>query len=255
MWRTEALQRSLDGIDGHGIRPVLRAAPAAAAAVPVDMARADSRERPRRHSDSESRRDRFRESASAAAWAVLNRLDLAIVLLHPDRRILLANAAATRVQARGDCFHRCGRKLQLVDRQCQYALEGFLGEAATARTPVHGPLCVAGRDNGSGCYFLFAEWLDVPSERDFIAAVQIHEPRSAGRLEPDLLGMLYGLTRMESRLVAALYAAPILQVAADQCEMALNTAKTHLKHVFAKCGVHSKAELLRLLARGPRIQG
>jgi hypothetical protein len=255
MWQTDALQQSLDAIDGHGIRSVLRASPAAPAALPIEMAHADRRQRLRRHSESESGRGRVREFASAAAWAVLNRLDLAIVLLRPDRRVLLANTAATRVQARGDCFHVCSRKLQLVDRPCQHALESFLSEAATVRTQVHGPLCVAGSDNGSGCYFLFAEWLDLPSEREFIAAVQILEPRSAGRLDPDLIGTLYGLTRMESRLVVALYATPILQVAADQCGMALNTAKTHLKHVFAKCGVHSKAELLRLLARGPRIQG
>jgi hypothetical protein len=236
MWRTDALQRSLDAIDGHGVRPVLRAPVAPATEAHVDMVRAVPRP----------------EFTSVAACAVLNSLDLPIILVQPDRRILLANAAAKRLQARGDCFHMGGRRLQLVDRQCQHALEVFLGEAASAQTPVHGPLCIAGRDNGSSCYFLFVEWLDVPSDHDCIATVQIHEPRQSGRLDPDMLAALYRLTRMESMLVAALYDAPILQVAADRCGISLNTAKTHLKHVFAKCRVHSKAELLRLLARGPR---
>jgi DNA-binding CsgD family transcriptional regulator len=236
MWRTDALQRSLDGIDGHGIRPVLRTALSTAPDAAIDMAPPE----------------RVQEFASAAACAVLNRLELAIILLHPDRRVLLANAAATRLQARGDCFNMSCRKLQLVDRQCQHALEAFLGEAATARTPVHGPLCVSGRDNGSSYYFLFAEWLELPAVRDGITSLQIHEPRRAGRLDPGLLAALYGLTKMQSTLVVALYAAPILQLAADQCGISLNTAKTHLKHVFAKCGVHSKVELLRLLALGPR---
>jgi DNA-binding CsgD family transcriptional regulator len=44
----------------------------------------------------------------------------------------------------------------------------------------------------------------------------------------------------------------VLQTAADRCGIGMNTAKTHLKHVFTKCGVCSKAELLRLLALGPR---
>ena len=123
---------------------------------------------------------------------------------------------------------------------------------ATALSSSSGPLCIASHDNGSSCYFLVAEWLECPPASEGIASVQIHEPRLPGKLDPDQLGTLYGLTRMESSLVVALYCAPVLQMAADQCGIALNTAKTHLKRVFAKCGVHSKAELLRLLALGPR---
>ena len=122
MWHTEALQRSLDGIDGHGIRPVLRPSPPAAAA-PIEMARVDRRQPPHpRHRS---------ELASAAARAALDRIDLAIVLLHPDRRVLLSNSAALRAQARGDCFHIRAQKLHLADRQCQHALDAFLAKGAT----------------------------------------------------------------------------------------------------------------------------
>ncbi len=173
--------------------------------------------------------------------------------MHEDRRVLLSNAAALRTQARGDCFHVRTQKLHLVDRACQHALEAFLAKGTTTPSSPNGPISVASRDQGSSCYFLFAEWLEFPSACDGIASLQIHEPRLAGQMDPDLLGKLYGLTKMESSLVVALYSAPILQIAADHCGIALNTAKTHLKHVFTKCGVHSKAELLRLLALGPRI--
>jgi DNA-binding CsgD family transcriptional regulator len=254
MWQAEALQRSLDGIDGHGIRPVLRLSPPAAAA-PIEMAREERRQRPRRHSPPASGPVYLKELASAAARAALDRIDLAIVLLHPDRRVLLSNSAAHRAQARGDCFHIRAQKLQLADRPCQKALEEFLAKGTTKPSSPNGPICVASRDEGSSCYFLFAEWLEFPAACDGIASLQIHEPRLAGQLDPEMLGALYGLTRMESALVVALYSAPILQIAADHCGIALNTAKTHLKHVFAKCGVHSKAELLRLLALGPRIPG
>ncbi len=252
MWHTEALQRSLDGIDGHGIRPVLRASPPSLAA-PTEMARVDRRQQPRRHTPPASGRAYLTELASAAARAALDHIDLAIVLLHADRRVLLSNSAALRAQARGDCFHIRAQKLHLADRPCQHALEEFLAKGATTPPSPNGPICVASRDNGSSCYFLFAEWLRFPSACGDIASLQIHEPRLAGQMDPDLLGKLYGLTKMESSLVVALYSAPILQIAADQCGIALNTAKTHLKHVFTKCGVHSKAELLRLLALGPRM--
>lgn len=251
MWQTDALQQSLDAIDGYGVRPVLRPSPPTTAA-PIEIARVDRRQQPRRHPNPASGRVYLKELASAAARAALDRIDLAIVLLHPDRRVLLSNSAALRAQARSDCFHIRAQKLHLADRHSQHALEVFLAKGATAPSSSNGPICVASRDNGSSCYFLFAEWLEFPTACDGIASVQIHEPRLAGQLDPDMLGTLYGLTRMESSLVVALYSAPILQIAADQCCISLNTAKTHLKHVFAKCGVHSKAELLRLLALGPR---
>lgn len=254
MWHTETLQRSLDSIDGHGIRPVLRPAPLAAEA-PIDMARVDRRQHSRRHPNPASGRVYLKELASAAARAALDRIDLAIVLLHPDRRVLLSNSAALRAQARGDCFHIRAQKLHLADRYSQHALEVFLAKGATAPSSSTGPICVASLDKGSSGYFLLAEWLDFPTACDKIASLQIHEPRLARQLDPDLLGTLYGLTRTESSLVVALYSIPILQIAADHCGIALNTAKTHLKRVFAKCGVHSKAELLRLLALGPRILG
>ncbi len=251
MWQAEALQRSLDGIDGHGIRPVLRPSPPEAA-TPIEAARVDRRQHLSRHSEPAPGRGHLKELASAAARAALDHLDLAIVLLHGDRRVLLLNSSALRTQARGDCFHIRALKLHLVDRACQHALETFLAQGAAAHPAPNGPICVASRDKGSSCYFMFAEWLECPSACDGIASVQIHEPRLAGHLDPDLLCALYGLTRMESSLVVALFSAPVLQIAADHCGIALNTAKTHLKRVFAKCGVHSKAELLRLLALGPR---
>lgn len=255
MWQAGTLQGSLEGIDAHGIRPVLRPATTLAAPAPPDMARLDRRSGSRRHSDSEFGRVRPSELAFAAAHAALDRIDIAILLLHADRRVLLSNSAAMRTRARGDCFHVRAQRMNLVDIHGQRALEAFLGRSATLSAAPGAPICVASRDNGTSCYFLFAEWLDLPSACDGIASLQIHEPRLAGKLNPEALGTLYGLTRTESSLVAALYSTPLLQVAADQCGISLNTAKTHLKHVFAKCGVHSKAELLRLLALGPRIPG
>jgi DNA-binding CsgD family transcriptional regulator len=43
----------------------------------------------------------------------------------------------------------------------------------------------------------------------------------------------------------------IEQVAAV-LERSLNTVRTHLKHIFAKCDVQSQGELLQLLASEPQ---
>ncbi|MEX2148990.1 MAG: hypothetical protein WD793_02140 [Steroidobacteraceae bacterium] len=145
------------------------------------------------------------------------------------------------------------RRLKLVDLHQQRALDKFLSDQALDRAPSNGPLCVPGNSDGKHHYLLLAEWLDRASpDTELTASLLIYEPRLARQLSHELLVRLYGLTKMESQLVGELFQIPVLQVAAERCGVALNTAKTHLKHVFVKCGVSSKAELLRLLALGPR---
>jgi hypothetical protein len=266
MWQSMTLDQLLTSADDIGIRPVIRTSQAVESrqflqrakngSIPPaldETALMERRHQPRRHSDSGSSRSQLKEIASAAACAALDRLDLAIILLHSDRHVLLSNPAARRIATRGDCFRIAANRLQLIDQQNQRVLQIFLSDRTATNTGRGRPLCVSSRDDGAHCYFLFAEWLNVPSPRGSpIASLLIYEPHLAGQLSHELLAHLYGLTRMEARLVAALFVAPVLQTAADRCGITMNTAKTHLKHAFAKCGVCSKAELLRLLALGPR---
>lgn len=195
----------------------------------------------------------------AAHWAttavdaqtVLDRLDLPIVLTSPTRSVMFANDAARRIEARGDCIRLGGGRLKLVDTRDHHALESFLGSASTPVDPPRPRLCLGNHDMAARACLLIVEWLNrAASECDPVAILLVHEFRIA--IEPDLILHRYGLTRMEARLVAALFVDPVLRSAAERCSMTLNTAKTHLKHVFAKCAVGSKAELLRLVALAPR---
>jgi DNA-binding CsgD family transcriptional regulator len=184
---------------------------------------------------------------------MLDMLDLAIVLLRPDSRVMFANLSAKRLAARGDCLNFRAQQLHLVDGNEQGRLEKFL-QCRPGRQPTHHVARRAhGRDKGAYSYILHAVWLDQsPAGVSAIAALRVYEPHRQVRLSAEFLAGLYGLTPMESRLAASLFDAPALQEAADRCSIGLNTAKTHLKHVFVKCGVRSKAELLRVLALGPR---
>lgn len=253
MWQSGLLHDVLAGTEGAGIRPVIRAC------MPVALDRLDDMSPRNSHppsgscSESRPNQDFAKGMASAAACAALQRLDLAIVLLQSNRRVVLSNPAAMRVAARGDCFRLAARKLHLIDARNQHLLETFLNIQGPKDLALSASLCVSGPGGGGRRYVLFVAWLELPSLHDcHIASLLIYEPQLIGQLSPELLASLYGLTRMESRLVAALFVEPVLQTAADQCGITTNTAKTHLKHVFVKCGVCSKAELLRLLALGPR---
>jgi PAS domain-containing protein len=189
----------------------------------------------------------------AAACLLLARLDLAVVLFRPDRSVQFANPAALRLAARGDCFRIRRLRVLLTDRKEQARLEMFLNNRTTHGPSQYGPRSIPCREGGSHGYILHAEWLDAPTQgARAMVSLRVYEPFRTERLSPEFLGALYGLTRMESRLAASLFETPALQTAADHCGIGLNTAKTHLKQVFIKCSVCSKAQLLRVLALGPQ---
>ena len=59
-----------------------------------------------------------------------------------------------------------------------------------------------------------------------------------------VLQQIYGLTRAEIVLVQALASGPSLEEAAHVIGIAVNTARTHLKHIFIKTGAKRQSELI-----------
>jgi hypothetical protein len=265
MWRSNSLEGFLADMDTLECRRAYRTAPpmdpgssprhATLTLVrprSEDAAVTDRRGAPRRPGP-KAARSQVPGDLAAAAGALLNHLDHAIVLLDPRGYVRLANAAARRIAARGDCLRIRTRRVQLTERQAQAALEAFLNVGTMEDSLPNGPLCLCRRSNGPVRYVIVAAWLDSSaSVLQPLASLLIYEPYRVGRISSELLASLYGLTRMESQLASALYIVPRLDAAAARCGVTLNTAKTHLKRVFSKCAVSSKAELLRLLALGPR---
>ena len=67
----------------------------------------------------------------------------------------------------------------------------------------------------------------------------------------DVLTRLYGLTQTEGKLVQLLVGGSTLDDAAAHLAISVNTARTHLKHVFHKTGVNRQAELVHRIETGP----
>jgi len=78
----------------------------------------------------------------------------------------------------------------------------------------------------------------------------IHDPTITPNLSIDVLMTSYGLTKAEATLCDELFSGKTLEHACDSLHVSRNTAKTHLKQIFNKCGVNSQAALMRLLALG-----
>ena len=67
----------------------------------------------------------------------------------------------------------------------------------------------------------------------------------------DVLTRLYGLTQTEGKLVQMLIGGSTLDEAAKRLQISVNTARTHLKHVFHKTGINRQAELVHRIETGP----
>ena len=88
------------------------------------------------------------------------------------------------------------------------------------------------------------------SVRDAVVAIFVADPTGQMIGGPEVLEDLYQLTHSEAELVRLLAAGLSLDEAAEGRGVSLNTARSHLKHVFAKTGTSRQGELVRLVISG-----
>ncbi len=77
------------------------------------------------------------------------------------------------------------------------------------------------------------------------ALVLIVDPAKRPRVAPELVTRLLGLTPMESRVAVAVAAGRTVVGTADELGCAVYTARTHLKRIYRKLGIHKQTELVR----------
>jgi DNA-binding CsgD family transcriptional regulator/PAS domain-containing protein len=80
------------------------------------------------------------------------------------------------------------------------------------------------------------------------AIVFVADPDSRPQIGQDQLRNLYRLTSAEAAVAIAIARGVGLQAVADELEISLTTARTHLQHVFEKTSTRRQAELVRLIA-------
>ena len=98
-----------------------------------------------------------------------------------------------------------------------------------------------------------------PSQAKFnvnqgLAVLLIHDPKTLQELNTDLLKDYFNLTPAESTLAQSLFLGNSLPDTSEQLDISINTARTQLRSVFSKVGVHSQAALMREFAKSI-IQG
>lgn len=187
--------------------------------------------------------------------SVLDLLELAIVVLDADGHARYLNAAAHQMLQHTRALRVQGGKLKAHAPADEQALHKLL-KLASGAMPV------------AGSHRLMADaqrqWVitALPLRASHAAAAPWQRPMvmlTIGELDrrvaisPYTLKVLFSLSPAEARLALALAEGKELAQYAQEAGVAINTARTQLRHVFDKTGCRRQGDLLRLLHAIPAV--
>lgn len=195
-----------------------------------------------------------------AAEAVLDKLNRGIVIFDADGCVQFVNDAALRLMRGSDAIEVVDGRLAFADAACQARLAAYLRsscERADSSAEQGSIVMRVPAGAQAAPHRVLVSPLRTPADpatgaRDRRHVLMIYEPNAGLRLPLRILTELYGLSEAEAALAELLFEGESLEGAAQRLHISINTAKTHLHHVFVKCEVHSQGELLQLLSLGPR---
>ncbi len=178
-----------------------------------------------------------------------------VVLATHESQIIYANGAAEALMRlrRGLCCQQ-GRITTTSTRTTQKLQALISGASLPPNQALSGGSMILSGQNGEALFAVHVVPVSAKSSGRLtcdelpVAGLFIvdRNPEAATCERVDIFASLFGLTRAESRVLAALVSGKGLISAAERLEMAELTARTHLKHILAKTDTHRQAELMRL---------
>jgi DNA-binding CsgD family transcriptional regulator len=194
------------------------------------------------------------ESGLNAATGALDRFPTGIVAVGADARVILTNRAADAILERGDgLISRDG--LRAASRQETARLRNAIAAVCMQQgSGIQKPETVVQVDRPSGLKPFEVLVCPLPSHSPLrkgraVAALFITDPEEGATLDSRVLRQLFGLTPAEIRLCIALVKGKSVAEYAHEAAISSNTARTHVKRVYAKTGVRRQSELVRLLLK------
>jgi DNA-binding NarL/FixJ family response regulator len=193
---------------------------------------------------------------SKALATAMNALPVGIAIVSENMTVQHMNVYAREILKHNRGLDFTNNRLSARDRQLDEKLRQLVASAATkAREGIEDesdamfikapmirdqveviatPVASSLRSDEAACVILYL----------FDASVERH-------VSHDVPTRLYGLTQTEGKIVQLLVGGSTLDTAAKQLEISINTARTHLKHVFHKTGINRQAELVHRIETGP----
>ncbi len=188
---------------------------------------------------------------------VVDRLPTGVILLNARRAAVLTSRSADRILAQRDGLRLdeggpsaySARDNATLQRRIADAMDSQPGREFDASGFVS-----ISRPSGKRPFpVMVTPLLAAPAEsmvRDAVVAVLVSDPDSEQVSAAVALEELYDFTHSEAELVRLLSRGKSLEEAAEARGVSLNTAKSHLKHAFAKTGTSRQGELVRLVISG-----
>jgi DNA-binding CsgD family transcriptional regulator len=191
---------------------------------------------------------------AATLVSVIHRLRRAVLLLDNERRVLFANASARRMLAVGDAFRETDGRLELRTPARMKLLHAYLERQAADAPDPQRLLLKLERSNGHPAYRMLVMKLDPGTCQGSRAChlMSVFEPHAARAVEREVLVRLYNLTSAEAEIAEQLVSGLHVNDVAAALGSSPRTVRAHLRSIFRKCEVESQAQLLQLLALGPR---
>ncbi len=179
-----------------------------------------------------------------------------ILIVNSDLRVLHLNRCARDILSRNRGLELRNDVIGIQDKLLDHKLRELVDAAAAKGRQ--------GQDQATGAMFVQAplsrEHLEiivapVPNgglaDSEARVLIYLFDAASPRQVSHDVLTGLYGLTQSEAKLVQLMSNGLTLDEAADELAISVNTARTHLKHVFHKTGINRQTELIHRIESGP----
>jgi len=184
----------------------------------------------------------------------IDRLPTGLLLLDAKRRVVVQNKGAERILAADDGFRIDRHGPSADDARENATLQKLIADSMDQRELRAAGFVAISRPSGARAYAVMVTPLLAAPGRsvasDAVVALFVADPSARFYAGPEALTELYQLTHSEAELVRLLAEGLSLEEAADKRGVSLNTARSHLKHAFAKTETSRQSELVRLIFSG-----
>ncbi len=198
-------------------------------------------------------RRRREDPTQGLARRAFEALPLPVLVLDREGAVLLASRVAHLALADESLPLRCdGGTLRLRDARLDRELRALFA-ATPGDVTLPGVLSVP-RGGRWPLSLLVWRLPAIPLQRDPEAGhalVVLCDPHRRPAGVRDLLVRNYGLTASEARVAIAVLDGKSVDQLSGELYISLNTAKTHLKNIFAKVGTGRQSELVAAILSGP----
>ena len=185
----------------------------------------------------------------------IDTLSSAIILVNDTGKVIFLNAAANRlIKRRPELAVRRG-KLHAKSHADTVQLEHLTRRAtgSDGQRPIGGAVAVQRADGGPPLQIIAAPVSPdnrtmLTSSVGAVALVVIHDPNEQAHIPQEMIRTMFGLTPAEAELLLALSHGQTPKQYSDEHHVTVNTARTHLKSLFAKTRTAKQSDLVRLMS-------